>query len=50
MSPIVDAIIFNKSSDLIIETTLGSMKVTIFGEEMDDYPSKMGSEEIKGKL
>lgn len=48
--PIVDALSVNENSDLIIETTLGSTKVKISREEMEDYPRKMGNEEVKGKI
>ena len=48
--PIVDALSVSENSDLIIETTLGSTKVKISREEMEDYPRKIGSEEVKGKI
>jgi len=48
--PVVDAISIKKHSNLIIETTVGSTKVTISREELDNYPEKISSEGVKGKI
>ena len=45
--PVVDAISIMKHSNLIIETTVGSTKVTISREELDNYPEKISSEVVK---
>ena len=48
--PVIDAISVDESSDLIIETTLGSTKVKFSLEEIEDYPNRLGSEEVRGKI
>ncbi len=48
--PIIDTVSVYEYSDLIIETSLGSTKVKILRKELEEYPGKVGNEEVKGKI
>ena len=48
--PIVDPTLISESSDLIIETTLGSTKVTVSREELEDYPGDVGNKRVEAKI
>ena len=48
--PIIDALSVNESSDLIIETSLGSTKVKISNEEMEGYSNKNDSKNVRRKI
>ncbi len=41
--PILEPAIVCESCDLIIETTLGSIRVTFSREELDNYPDTIGN-------